>query len=58
MKVPGDKVDDLLGLDAEGREVRLSDYPGKKSHCISIQKTTRPAAQPRRAVCATDMSRF
>ena len=30
MKAPGDKVDDLLGLDAEGREVRLSDYPGKK----------------------------
>lgn len=26
----GDKVPDLLGMDAEGREVRLSDYPGKK----------------------------
>lgn len=26
----GDKAPDLLGLDAEGREVRLSDYPGKK----------------------------
>lgn len=25
----GDKVDDLLGLDQNGREVRLSDYPGK-----------------------------
>lgn len=25
----GDKVPDLLGLDAEGKEVRLSDYPGK-----------------------------
>ena len=30
MKNVGDKVDDLLGLDAEGREVRLSDYPGRK----------------------------
>lgn len=26
----GDTVPDLLGKDAEGREVRLSDYPGKK----------------------------
>ncbi len=26
----GDVVPDLLGKDAEGREVRLSDYPGKK----------------------------
>ncbi len=26
----GDKVPDLLGVDADGKEVRLSDYPGKK----------------------------
>ena len=26
----GDQVPDLLGLDEEGKEVRLSDYPGKK----------------------------
>jgi len=26
----GDTVPDLLGLDAEGREVRLSNFPGKK----------------------------
>ena len=26
----GDKFPDLLGKDAEGNEVRLSDYPGKK----------------------------
>ncbi|MDE5959018.1 MAG: peroxiredoxin family protein, partial [Muribaculaceae bacterium] len=26
----GDTVPDLLGTDAEGREVRLSDYPDKK----------------------------
>ncbi|MDE6097735.1 MAG: thioredoxin-dependent thiol peroxidase [Muribaculaceae bacterium] len=30
MKAAGDKVEDLLGVDAEGHEVRLSDYPGKK----------------------------
>lgn len=26
----GDKFPDLLGLDADGKEVRLSDYPGKR----------------------------
>lgn len=26
----GDKIPDLLGTDAEGHEVRLSDYPGRK----------------------------
>ncbi|MDE7509352.1 MAG: thioredoxin-dependent thiol peroxidase, partial [Muribaculaceae bacterium] len=26
----GDKVPDFLGVDAEGKEIRLSDYPGKK----------------------------
>ncbi len=26
----GDKVPDLLGMDADGREVRLSDYPGRR----------------------------
>lgn len=26
----GDKAPDLLGLDADGKQVRLSDYPGKK----------------------------
>lgn len=25
-----DKIDDLLGLDADGNEVRLSNYPGKR----------------------------
>ena len=26
----GDKFPDLLGVDAEGKEIKLSDYPGKK----------------------------
>ncbi|MDE6237153.1 MAG: peroxiredoxin family protein, partial [Muribaculaceae bacterium] len=26
----GDKFPDLLGTDGEGKEVKLSDYPGKK----------------------------
>lgn len=29
MKQPGDKVDDLLGVDQNNNEVRLSNYPGK-----------------------------
>ena len=42
MKVQGDKVDDLLGLDAEGREVRLSDYPGKKIALYFYPKDNTP----------------
>ena len=30
MKNIGDKVEDLLGIDADGKEVRLSDYPGRR----------------------------
>lgn len=26
----GDRIPDLLGVDADGREIRLSDYPGRK----------------------------
>lgn len=30
MYTTGDKVPDLLGLDQDGKEIRLSDFPGKK----------------------------
>ena len=30
MMTIGDKFPDLLGVDAEGKEVKLSDFPGKK----------------------------
>ena len=30
MKNVGDKVVDILGVDADGKEIKLSDYPGKK----------------------------
>ena len=30
MKIVGDKVDNILGVDADGKEIKLSDYPGKK----------------------------
>lgn len=29
MKQVGDKVSDLLGKDADGKEIRISDFPGK-----------------------------
>lgn len=42
MKAVGDKVDDLLGVDAEGREIRLSDYPGKKIALYFYPKDNTP----------------
>ena len=48
-----DKVDDLLGRDMDGNEVRLSQFPGKKSPSISIRKIPPRAARPRPATCAT-----
>ncbi|MDE5643535.1 MAG: thioredoxin-dependent thiol peroxidase [Muribaculaceae bacterium] len=42
MKAVGDKIDDLLGLDAEGREVRLSDYPGRKIALYFYPKDNTP----------------
>lgn len=38
----GDKMPDLLGLDAEGREVRISDYPGKKIALYFYPKDSTP----------------
>lgn len=42
MKQIGDKVDDLLGMDAEGNEVRLSQYPGKKIALYFYPKDNTP----------------
>ncbi len=38
----GDKMPDLLGLDAEGREVRISDYPDKKIALYFYPKDSTP----------------
>ena len=38
----GDKMPDLLGLDAEGREVRISDYSGKKIALYFYPKDSTP----------------
>ena len=42
MKNPGDKVNDLLGVDADGKEIRLSDYPGKKIALYFYPKDNTP----------------
>ena len=36
----GDKAPKILGKDEQGRDIRLSDYKGLSSYCISIQRIT------------------
>ncbi|MDE6288969.1 MAG: thioredoxin-dependent thiol peroxidase [Muribaculaceae bacterium] len=38
----GDTMPDLLGLDADGKEVRLSDYPGRKIILYFYPKDSTP----------------
>lgn len=38
----GDTMPDLLGLDADGKEVRLSDYPGRKVILYFYPKDSTP----------------
>lgn len=42
MKKVGDKVDDLLGLDADGKEIRRSDFPGKSIALYFYPKDNTP----------------
>ena len=42
MKQVGDKVNDLLGKDAEGKEIRLSDYPDKEIALYFYPKDNTP----------------
>lgn len=42
MKNLGDKVSDLLGVDADGKEIRLSDYPGKNIALYFYPKDNTP----------------
>ena len=50
----GDKAPELLGTDQDGKEIRLSDFKGKKlSRSISIRKTIRAAVQQKHAACET-----
>ena len=38
----GDKFPDLLGVDADGKEIRISDYPGKKIALYFYPKDNTP----------------
>lgn len=42
MKQVGDKVNDLLGKDADGQEIRISDYPGKEIALYFYPKDNTP----------------
>ncbi len=42
MKNIGDKVEDLLGVDAYGKEIRRSDFPGKKIALYFYPKDNTP----------------
>lgn len=42
MKNVGDHVEDLLGKDAEGKEIRLSDFPGKEIALYFYPKDNTP----------------
>lgn len=42
MKQVGDKVDDLLGVDVDGNQVKLSDYKGKKVALYFYPKDNTP----------------
>ena len=51
MKI-GDKIPEMLGVDANGKEVKASDYAGKRL-AIYFYPKDNPAAPPRHAACAT-----
>lgn len=42
MMEKGDRMPDLLGRDADGKEIRLSDYPGKKIALYFYPKDNTP----------------
>jgi peroxiredoxin len=51
----GDKAPAFKALDAEGNQVKLSDFRGQKVALTFIPKTTRPAAPKRPAPFAIPM---
>lgn len=50
----GDKAPEVLGLDQNGKEVKISDFGGKKIILYFILKTVLRAVLPRHVPCATD----
>lgn len=55
MKV-GDKAPEVWGVNQEGKEVKLSDYKGRKVALYFYPKTIRRGVRPRHVVYATDMT--
>ena len=46
----GDRIPEILGIDQDGREIKASDYRGRKIVLYSYPKANTPAdAQPRLA---------
>lgn len=54
----GDKFPDLLGVDSEGKEVRLSDYPGKKFVLYFYPKDNTPGCSKQAANFAEHFPKF
>lgn len=52
----GDKAPELLGTDQDGKEIKLSDYKGKKIVLYFYPKDLRPVAHRRLAAFATTTS--
>ena len=49
----GDKAPEILGLDQNGKEIKLSDFKGKKLALYFYRKTTLAVVQQKRAVYGT-----
>ena len=49
----GDKAPEILGKDEQGRDIRLSDFKGRKLVLYFYPKEIPVAVQPKLAVCVT-----
>ena len=47
----GDRIPEILGIDQDGREIKASDYRGRKIVLYSYPKATQADAQLRLARC-------
>ena len=47
----GDKIPEILGIDQEGREIKASDYHGRKLVLYSYPKANTSGALPKPAPC-------
>ena len=48
----GDRAPEVLGKDEQGRDIRLSDYKGRKLVLTSTRRTTRAVVRLRLVACA------